>query len=107
MASTPRFTGKTRITGKTAEIPERPKNYRETLIGALAKTLLINEYNKKYMLFIICDIYIFNCAYNLTYFSNHLEYERYKISLKNVVSVIHMLVCSPSLIMHIDWVVSS
>ena len=29
----PRFTGKTRITGKTAEIPERPKNNRETLIG--------------------------------------------------------------------------
>ena len=28
----PRFTGKTRITGKTAEIPERPKNKRETLI---------------------------------------------------------------------------
>ena len=25
----PRFTGKTRITGKTAEIPERPKNNRE------------------------------------------------------------------------------
>ena len=29
----PRFTGKTRITGKTAEIPERPKNNRETLIN--------------------------------------------------------------------------
>ena len=29
--SVPRFTGKTRITGKTAEIPERPKNNRETL----------------------------------------------------------------------------
>ena len=29
----PRFTGKTRITGKTAEIPERPKNNRETFIG--------------------------------------------------------------------------
>ena len=27
----PRFTGKTRITGKTAEIPERPKNNGETL----------------------------------------------------------------------------
>ena len=25
----PRFTGKTRITGKTVEIPERPKNNRE------------------------------------------------------------------------------
>ena len=25
----PRFTGKTPITGKTAEIPERPKNNRE------------------------------------------------------------------------------
>ena len=25
----PRFTGKTRITGKTTEIPERPKNNRE------------------------------------------------------------------------------
>ena len=24
--SVPRFTGKTRITGKTAEIPERPRN---------------------------------------------------------------------------------
>ena len=29
----PRFTGKTRITGKTAAIPERPKSNRETLIG--------------------------------------------------------------------------
>ena len=29
----PRFTGKTGITGKTAEIPERPKNNRETLIN--------------------------------------------------------------------------
>ena len=29
----PRFTRKTRITGKTAEIPERPKNNRETLIN--------------------------------------------------------------------------
>ena len=28
----PRFTGKTRITGKTTEIPERPKNNREILI---------------------------------------------------------------------------
>ena len=28
----PRFTGKTRITGKTTEIPERPKNDREILI---------------------------------------------------------------------------
>ena len=26
----PRFIGKTQITGKTAEIPERPKNNRET-----------------------------------------------------------------------------
>ena len=31
----PRFTEKTRITGKTAE---RPKNNGETMIGALAKT---------------------------------------------------------------------
>ena len=53
----PIFTGKTRITGKTAEILERPKNYRETLISALRQLLLINEYNKKYMLFIICYIY--------------------------------------------------
>ena len=29
----PRFTEKTRITGKIAEIPERPKNNSETLIG--------------------------------------------------------------------------
>ena len=29
----PRFTGKTRITGKTAEIPERPKNNRGIFIG--------------------------------------------------------------------------
>ena len=28
----PRFTGKTRITGKTTEIPERPKKNREILI---------------------------------------------------------------------------
>ena len=28
----PRFTGKTRITGKTTEIPVRPKNNREILI---------------------------------------------------------------------------
>ena len=28
----PRFTGKTRITGKTTKIPERPKNNREILI---------------------------------------------------------------------------
>ena len=28
----PRFTGKTRITGKITEIPERPKNNREILI---------------------------------------------------------------------------
>ena len=28
----PRFIGKTRITGKTTEIPERPKNNREILI---------------------------------------------------------------------------
>ena len=27
-----RFTGKTRITGKTTKIPERPKNKRETFI---------------------------------------------------------------------------
>ena len=53
-SSVPRFTGKTRNTGKTAEIPERPKNNREILIGALAKTLLINDIiKKKYMLFII------------------------------------------------------
>ena len=31
---------KTRMTGKTAEIPERPMNNRETLIGALAKTFI-------------------------------------------------------------------
>ena len=36
----PRFTRKTRITGKTTEIPERPKNNRETLIGALAKSFI-------------------------------------------------------------------
>ena len=30
----PRFTGKTRITAKTAEIPERPKNNREILMDA-------------------------------------------------------------------------
>ena len=35
----PRFTGKTQITRKTAEIPERPKSNKETLIGVLAKTL--------------------------------------------------------------------
>ena len=29
----PRFTGKTRITGKTAEIPERQKNNRGIFIG--------------------------------------------------------------------------
>ena len=28
----PRFTGKTRITRKTTEIPEKPKNNREILI---------------------------------------------------------------------------
>ena len=39
----PRFTEKTRMTRKTAEIPERPKNNGETMIG---------EYNKMYMLFI-------------------------------------------------------
>ena len=38
-AAVPRFTGKTRITGKTAEIPERPKNNRE-IIGASAKTFI-------------------------------------------------------------------
>ena len=36
----PRFTGKTRITGKAAEIPERPKNNREILIGASAITFI-------------------------------------------------------------------
>ena len=36
----PRFTGKTGITGKTAEILERPKNNREILIGASAKTFI-------------------------------------------------------------------
>ena len=36
----PRFTGKTRITGKTAEIPEIPKNNREILIGASAITFI-------------------------------------------------------------------
>ena len=41
----PRFTGKTRISRKTADIPERPTNNREILIGASAKLLLINEYN--------------------------------------------------------------
>ena len=40
----PRFSGKTRITGKTAEILERPKNNREILMDA--KLLLTNEYNK-------------------------------------------------------------
>ena len=30
----PRFTGKTRITGKTVDIPERPKNDREILMDA-------------------------------------------------------------------------
>ena len=34
-STVPRFTGQTRITGKTAKIPERPKNNWETLIGAL------------------------------------------------------------------------
>ena len=32
LSAVPRFTGKTRITGKTTEIPERPKNNREILI---------------------------------------------------------------------------
>ena len=36
----PRFTEKTRITGKTAEIPERPKNNREILIGASAEAFI-------------------------------------------------------------------
>ena len=36
----PRFTGKTQITGKTAEIPEKPKNNREILIGASAITFI-------------------------------------------------------------------
>ena len=31
----PHFTGNTRITGKTDEIPERPKEIKETLMGAL------------------------------------------------------------------------
>ena len=32
VSAVPRFTGKTQITGKTTEIPERPKNNREILI---------------------------------------------------------------------------
>ena len=32
LSAVPRFTGKSRITGKTAEIPERPKSNRETFI---------------------------------------------------------------------------
>ena len=38
----PRFTGKTRITGKTTEIPERPKNNREILIcpSPIKKTII-------------------------------------------------------------------
>ena len=38
----PRFTGKTRITGKTAERPERPKNNNWLVLWW--KLLLINEY---------------------------------------------------------------
>ena len=34
--SVPRFTGKTPITGKTAELPERPKNNRKILMDASA-----------------------------------------------------------------------
>ena len=61
----PRFTGKTRITGKTAKIPERPKNSRETLIGALVKTFI--EYNKKYwvrdVVYYLLYNFFFNCAF--------------------------------------------
>ena len=41
-ASVPRFTGKTRITGKTTEIPERQKNNREILIcpSPIKKTVI-------------------------------------------------------------------
>ena len=42
IAPVPRFTGKTRITGKTTEIPERPKNNREILIcpSPIKKTII-------------------------------------------------------------------
>ena len=38
----PRFTGKTRITGKTTEIPERPNNNRKILIcpSPIKKTII-------------------------------------------------------------------
>ena len=42
MKTVPRFTGKTRITGKTTKIPERPKNNREILIcpSPIKKTII-------------------------------------------------------------------
>ena len=40
----PRFTGKTRITGKTTKIPERPKNNREILICPLPIKKTIIDY---------------------------------------------------------------
>ena len=53
----PRFTGKTRITGKTAEIPERPKR----IIGikicyplSLNAKLCINLFGAKSMLYVYC-----------------------------------------------------
>ena len=106
-SAVPRFTGKAPITRKTAKIRETPKNNRERFIGALAKTFIDYKYIlKKCMLFIICYIYFFNCAfrynehyrkrtlqnkklkslfqnYNFTYFSKHLEYESHTISLND------------------------
>ena len=53
----PRFTGKTRITGKTAEIPERPKNKRELkyAILSLNAKLCINLFGAKSMLYVYCQ----------------------------------------------------
>ena len=80
LESVPRFTGKTRITGKTAEIPERPKDNRE-----LDRWLLINGYLKSiFCLSFDIDLYTYLYA----------------------VSTIHILVCPPILIIYIDWVVS-
>ena len=53
----PRFTRKTRITGKTAEIPERPKNNREFKYAVHLVMYLI-LFGAKSILYVYCQ---YNC----------------------------------------------
>ena len=54
----PRFTGKTRNTGKTTEIPERPKNDRELIYAKFMRSNVLNCFRRNLFCKFIANIIV-------------------------------------------------